>query len=90
MISLSCNLFDTLNLLLFTSYLLGGNVGLFTGMSILSLFEIGFWLVRFVLRTSKGGKKGTGVRNNSKKQHHLDDNHKFDECNSLKKIPPSA
>ena len=38
---------------LYTIYVkTGGNVGLFTGMSILSLFEIGFWLVRFVLRSS--------------------------------------
>ena len=35
----------------------GGNVGLFTGMSILSLFEIGFWLVRFILRSSGRKKK---------------------------------
>ena len=59
-------------------------------MSILSLFEIGFWLVRFVLRSSKGGKKGTGTRNNTKKQDHFDNNYKFDEYNSLKQIPSSA
>ena len=28
--------------------ILGGNVGLFTGMSILSMFELIFWIARFV------------------------------------------
>ena len=31
--------------------IIGGNLGLFTGMSILSLFEIIFWIVRFITRT---------------------------------------
>ena len=33
--------------------ILGGNLGLFTGMSVLSLFEIIFWVARFIFR---GGK----------------------------------
>jgi len=32
----------------------GGNAGLFTGMSILSLFEIGFWIIRFLSRMAYG------------------------------------
>jgi len=50
------------NSLFYSFKKLGGNVGLFTGMSILSLFEIAFWLVRFVLRSS-------GKRDRSENTH---------------------
>ena len=32
---------------------IGGNFGLFTGMSILSVFEIAFWVVRFIFGKSR-------------------------------------
>ena len=37
--------------------LLGGNLGLFTGMSVLSLFEIIFWVARFIFRGGKVDSK---------------------------------
>ena len=38
---------------------LGGNFGLFTGMSILSMFEIAFWVVRFIFGKSESEAKTT-------------------------------
>ena len=51
---------------------LGGNLGLFTGMSVLSLFEIIFWVARFIFRGRKvDGKplnKNTGRKLKKKLQ----------------------
>ena len=51
---------------------LGGNLGLFTGMSVLSLFEIIFWVARFIFRGGKvDGKpsnKNTGRKLKKKLQ----------------------
>ena len=46
---------------------IGGNFGLFTGMSILSMFEIAFWLVRFILGTSGTRKISVGTPSNISK-----------------------
>ena len=38
---------------------IGGNFGLFTGMSILSMFEIAFWVIRFIFGRSERENKTT-------------------------------
>ena len=49
---------------LFQIHILGGTLGLFTGMSILGMFEIAFWLMRIPLRFCEKGKKyGNGELN---------------------------
>ena len=35
----------------------GGTLGLFTGMSVISIFEIGFWVLRKPSKTSQGSAK---------------------------------
>ena len=37
-----------------TVFLSGGTLGLFTGMSVISIFEIGFWVLRKPSKTSQG------------------------------------
>lgn len=51
---------------IFLSFFLstGGNFGLFTGMSILSMFEIGFWLIRFIF---SGPERDDKIKDKGKK-----------------------
>ena len=44
-----------INTYLYTILLfLGGNLGLFTGMSILSMFEVVFWILRIMFARKQG------------------------------------
>ena len=38
-------------------FLIGGNVGLFTGMSVLSIFEVLFWIARFIFSSPRKDKE---------------------------------
>ena len=44
----------------FSFIVLGGNLGLFTGMSILSIVEIGFWISRMLFGTRKKNRTMNG------------------------------
>ena len=48
-------IFDYLKkIIIIFDYFLGGNLGLFTGMSILSVFEVGYWLFKAMVNTFRG------------------------------------
>ena len=44
---------------------IGGNLGLFTGMSVLSMFEILFWVARFVFGGASRRKRTQDQTNDS-------------------------
>ena len=39
-------------------YFIGGTIGLFTGLSLISMVEIAFWIIRTVLKIGSMGMKG--------------------------------